>query len=107
MAWLLRFAVFHRNKHPIATELLRHTASTDAVFGGSRERVLSAGRPLLDAAQKAGQARLGIAIEQVLDLVLAATTVPGDRAYVDPILQTALNGLIVEPPGLQGHQPQL
>ena len=92
-AWLRRFAVFHENKHPIAAELLRHTDRTDPVFGGSRDRVIAAGRPLLAAAQGAGEARADLTLDQVLDLVLAVVTVPGDRAYVEPILRAALDGL--------------
>jgi AcrR family transcriptional regulator len=91
--WLARFAVFHRSKHPIAAELLRHTDTSDPVFGSSRNRVLAAGEPLLLAAQAAGEARAGLGIDQVLDLVLAASTVRGDPAYVEPILQAALAGL--------------
>ncbi len=91
--WLRRFAVFHENKHPIAAELLRHTDTADPVFGSSRARVIAAGRPLLAAAQEAHQAREDLVLDQILDLVLAAVTVPGDRAYVDPILRAALDGL--------------
>ncbi len=93
ISWLRRFAVFHDNKHPIAAELLRHTDAADPVFGSSRDRVLAAGAPLLLAAQQAHQARDGLTLDQVVDLILAATTIPGDRAYVEPILQTALDGL--------------
>lgn len=92
-AWLRRFAVFHENKHPIAAELLRHTDRSDPVFGSSRDRVVAAGRPLLAAAQESGEVRADLGIDQVLDLVLAAVTVPGDRAYVEPILRAALDGL--------------
>jgi AcrR family transcriptional regulator len=92
-AWLRRFAVFHENKHPIAAELLRHTDRTDPVFGSSRDRVVAAGRPLLAAAQDAGEARADLTVDQVLDLVLAVVTVPGDHDYVEPILRAALNGL--------------
>lgn len=93
LSWLRRFAVFHDNKHPIAAELLRHTDAADPVFGSSRDRVLAAGRPLLLAAQEANEISDGLTLDQVLDLVLAATTIPGDRAYVEPILQAALDGL--------------
>ena len=91
--WLRRFAVFHENKHPIAAELLRHIDRADPVFGTSRDRVLAAGRPLLVAAQGAHEVRTDLTIDQVLDLVLAAATVPGDGAYVEPILRAALDGL--------------
>lgn len=91
--WLRRFALFHRAKHPIAVELLRHTNTTDPVFGGSRERVLAAGRPLLLAAQQAHDIRADLGLDQVLDLVLAAATIRGEPFYVEPILHAALDGL--------------
>lgn len=93
--WLRRFVVFHANKHPIAVELLRHTDRADPVFGGSRARVVAAGEPLLAAAQEAGEIRRDLTLDQVLDLVLAVVTVPGDEAYVEPILRAALDGLRV------------
>lgn len=93
VAWLRRFAVFHHSKHPIAAELLRHTDAADPVFGSSRDRVLAAGHPLLLAAQQAGEVRADLALDQVLDLVLAASTVPGEPAYVAPILEAAIAGL--------------
>lgn len=84
---------FHHSKHPIAADLLRHTDAADPVFGSSRDRVLTAGRPLHVAAQQAHEIRAGLTLEQVLDLTLAATTIPGPPAYVEPILQAALDGL--------------
>ena len=93
VAWLRRFVTFHRSKHPIAAELLRHTDAADPVFGSSRDRVLAAGQPLLVAAQQVHEVRADLALDQVLDLVLAATTIPGEPAYVEPILQAVLDGL--------------
>lgn len=92
-AWLASFAAFHEAKHPVAAELLRHAEGTDPVFVSSRDRVVAAGRPLLAAAQQAGEARADLSLEQVLDLVLAVLAVPGDDDYVEPILRTALRGL--------------
>ena len=97
VSWLRRFAVFHEHKHPIAAELLRHTDVDDPVFGSSRERVVAAGRPLLVAAQRVHKIRDGLTIDQVLDLVLAATTIPGDHVYIEPIFEVALDGLQSRP----------
>jgi len=93
VAWLRRFAAFHHSKHPIAAQLLCHTDAADPVFGSSRDCVLAAGRPLLAAAQQAHQVRADLGLDQILDLVLAATTIRGEPAYVEPILQAALDGL--------------
>lgn len=40
-AWLHRFFAFATGKHDIATELLTHSDSEDAVFSESRTRVLA------------------------------------------------------------------
>jgi AcrR family transcriptional regulator len=94
-AWLRQFAVFHENKHPIAAELLRHTDRDDPLFDTSRDRVVAAGRALLARAQEADEVRADLTIDQVLDLVLAVISVPGDKQYVEPILRAALDGLRV------------
>ena len=93
LTWVRLFAAFHQSKHPIAAELLQHTDVADPIFGSSRERVLAAGRPLLAAAQHAHDVRTDLSLEQVLDLVLAATNINGTPNYVGPILQAALDGL--------------
>jgi hypothetical protein len=92
-AWLHRFLAFFTSKHQIASELLEHTDSSDPVFGQSRARVLAAGRPLLIAAQQAHEVRDDLTLEQVLDMVVAIATINGDPRYLEPILQTALDGL--------------
>jgi len=91
--WLRRFAAFLSNKHRLAAELLKHTDTGDPVFDGSRARVVAAGRPLLASAQAAHEVREDLTIEQVLDMVLAVVTIHHDAEYVEPILQTALDGL--------------
>jgi AcrR family transcriptional regulator len=93
VAWLGQLFVFFASKRQIASELLKHTGSGASVFGGGRARVVAAGLPLVSAAQDAGEIRGDIAIEQVLDLVHAIATIQGDGAYVQPILQVALDGL--------------
>ena len=92
-AWLHRFFAFFTRKHPVATELLAHADPRDPVFDGSRARVLAAGRPLLAAAQRAHEVRDDLTLEQVLQLIVAVATIPGEPGYVAPILQAALDGL--------------
>lgn len=93
VAWLRRFVAFFTAKHRVATELLAQTAPTNPVFDDSRARVLAAGRPLLAAAQAAGDVRGDLTLEQVLHLLVAVATIPGDPGYREPILQAALDGL--------------
>ena len=92
-AWLVRFGGFIAAKHEVADELLAQSGRDDPVFDGSRDRVIAAGRPLLAAAQAAGEVREGLELEQVLDLVIAVGAIRGDGAYVTPILRVALDGL--------------
>ncbi len=92
-AWLHRFFAFFTNKHQIASELLEHTDSSDPVFGRSRARVIGAGRPLLVAAQRAGEIRDDLTLEQILDMIIAIASIHGDTDYLEPILQTTFDGL--------------
>jgi AcrR family transcriptional regulator len=92
-AWLRRFFTFSAGKRHIAAELLKHTDRGDPLFEDNRARVLAAGRPLLAAAQRAHEVRDDLALEQVLDLVIAIATIHGDTRYREPILQAALDGL--------------
>jgi hypothetical protein len=55
--------------------------------------VIAAARPLLAAAQRAHEVRDDLALEQVLDMVIAIATIHGDPRYLEPILQAALHGL--------------
>jgi AcrR family transcriptional regulator len=93
MAWLHRFFAFATTKHHVASELLAHSDSSNAVFSESRARVLAAGRPLLVAAQQVHEVRDDLTLEQVLDMVVAIAAIQGDTRYLAPILQTTLDGL--------------
>jgi AcrR family transcriptional regulator len=92
-AWLRSFFAFSTAKRHIAAELLTHVAGTDPVFDDNRTRVLASGRPLLEAAQRRGEIRADLTLEQVLDMVIAIARIQGDTGYVEPILDTALAGL--------------
>ncbi|ONI70083.1 TetR family transcriptional regulator [Kribbella sp. ALI-6-A] len=92
--WLWRFFAFITAKREVATELLTQLGGDEAVFGDGRAAGLAAGRPLLAAAQEAGEVRKDLTLEQVFDMVVAIATINGDAEYVEPILQTALDGLL-------------
>jgi AcrR family transcriptional regulator len=98
VCWLRQLFVFFASKRHIASELLKHTGGGDQVFGGGRARVIAAGQPLLAAAQRAREVRGDLTIEQILDLIHAIATIPGDTTYTQAILQTALDGLTDEEP---------
>ena len=55
--------------------------------------MIAACQPLFAAAQRAREVRDDLALEQVLDMVIAIAAIHGDTRYLEPILQTALNGL--------------
>jgi AcrR family transcriptional regulator len=92
-AWLHRFFAFSTSKRHIASELLEHTDRSNPLFDNNRARVIAAARPLLAAAQRAHEVRDDLALEQVLDMVIAIATIHGDPRYLEPILQAALHGL--------------
>jgi AcrR family transcriptional regulator len=93
VAWLHRFSAFTTSKRNIAAELLKETDRSNPLFESSRTRVMTAGRPLLAAAQDAGEVRADLTLEQILDMIVAIGTIHGDAGYTGPILQAALDGL--------------
>jgi AcrR family transcriptional regulator len=93
VAWLHRFFAFTTSKRHIAAELLKQTDRSNPLFANNRTRVISAGRPLLAAAQHAGEVRADLTLEQILDMIVAIATIHGDAGYTGPILQAVLDGL--------------
>jgi AcrR family transcriptional regulator len=93
VAWLHRFFAFATSKRHIAAELLKQTDRSNPLFRNNRTRVIAAGRPLLAAAQNAGEVRDDLTLEQILDMIVAIATIHGDTGYTEPILQTVLDGL--------------
>ncbi len=97
-AWLNRFVCFFTNKRRVAAHLLAQSGESDPIFSDSRARVMAAGAPLLEAAQRSGEVRADLTLEQVLDLVIAVAGISGDAGHREPILRAALDGLR-PPPG--------
>lgn len=93
MAWLHRFFAFFTSKQPLGAELLKQSGGHAPVMSQSRTRVMAAGRPLLLAAQRHHEVRDDLTLEQIIDMIVAIAAIHGDDAYLQPILQTALNGL--------------
>jgi AcrR family transcriptional regulator len=93
MAWLHRFFAFASSKRYIASELLAYSDSSNAVFGESRARGLTVGRPLLAAAQRNHEVRGDLTIEQTLDMIVVIAQIHGGADYIEPSLQTTLDGL--------------
>jgi AcrR family transcriptional regulator len=93
LAWLRRFFAFSTSKRHIAAELLKQTERSNPLFKNNRTRVMTAGRPLLAAAQDAGEVRDDLDLEQILDMIVAIATIHGENGYTGPILRAALDGL--------------
>jgi AcrR family transcriptional regulator len=97
VAWLHRFFAFATSKRHIAAELLKQTDRSDPLFETNRTRVITAGRPLLAAAQHADEVRDDLNLQQILDMIVAIATIHGDTGYTGPILQAVLDGLRPDP----------
>jgi AcrR family transcriptional regulator len=95
LKWLAQVSAFFTSKHQVAAELLKHSDRGNPFFSENRDRVLATGRPLLAAAQRTHEVREDVTLEQVLDMISAITTIHGDPDYLQPILQTALDGLLL------------
>jgi AcrR family transcriptional regulator len=92
-AWLTEAYAFFTSKRQLAAALLAHSEEDNPFFNDSRSRVLAAGQPLLAAAQAAHEVRTDLTIEQVLEMIAAIAHIHRAPEYLDPILQTALDGL--------------
>ena len=103
LTWLDRFVAFSAGKRPVAFELLAQAPDSEPFLTDNRARVLAAARPLLAAAQGDRAIRDDVTIEQLLDLVVAIGSIPGDAAYVHSILQTVLDGLRLRPIDQDGN----
>jgi AcrR family transcriptional regulator len=93
IAWLHRFFEFVTSKHPVGTELLKQSGGSAPVMGESRLRVVAAGRPLFSAAQRTHEVREDLTLEQILEMIVAIASIHGEPNYLEPILQTALDGV--------------
>jgi AcrR family transcriptional regulator len=93
IAWLHRFFAFFTTKRHVGSELLKHSDDSNPFFSDNRARVIAAGRPLLIAAQRSHEIRDDVTLEQTLDMIIAVASIHGDPGYLEPILQTALDGL--------------
>ena len=95
VTWLRRLFTFVHNKRLIASELLKHPDPNGPApaMPSHRGRALTAGRPLLTAAQQAHEIREDITLEQIFDIVVAIATINAAPQYLEPIIETMLDGL--------------
>ncbi|MDI5971063.1 helix-turn-helix domain-containing protein [Streptomyces sp. SL13] len=91
--WLRRLFAFIPSKRLIVSELLEHTDRDSPLRHSNRTRALTAGRPLLTAAQAAHEIRADLTLEQIFDMIVAIAKINGDPDYLEPMLRTMLSGL--------------
>lgn len=91
ISWLRLQFDFIPNKRLIVSALLEHTGQDG--LHSRRQQALDAGRPLLAAAQNAREVRDDLTLEQVFDMIVAIAKIQGTPDYIEPIIQTMLNGL--------------
>lgn len=104
-AWLHQCAAFAAGKKQLAAELLMHVDRDNPVFNDNRARVLAAGQPLFDAAQRSRQVRTDLTLAHVLDMLVSIAGIEGGASYHKPIVETVLDGLA--PPTLPADVEQL
>lgn len=103
IAWLRRQFAFIPHKRRIVSELLEH-ADPESI-GSHRHRAIEAGTPLLEAAQRSGEIRGDLTLDQIFDMIVAVARIPGDPEHLHPIVETVLDGLRRSPDGGAGGGP--
>ena len=94
VAWLRGFAGYATTKKALSTELLAYMEGDARVFMQCRESIVSAGTPLLEAAQRAGVVRSDITLPDLMRMVGGIANIPNaEPGEVDRILAVALDGL--------------
>jgi AcrR family transcriptional regulator len=98
-AWLHRFVSYMATKQALATELLNYTDYQAPLFQECRAALYSAGGPLLQRAQEAGEVRTDTDLAAVIQLVGGVAKIQGaDAAQIEHLLQIVLDGLRTRPP---------
>jgi AcrR family transcriptional regulator len=93
IAWLRLHFDFIPSKRLIVAELLEQADHDSSAVPSRRHRAIAAGRPLLKAAQDAHEIRGDITLEQIFDMIVAIAKLHGEADYLEPIIQTLLDGL--------------
>lgn len=93
IVWLRRLFAFIPGKRLIVSELLKNGGRDNSLVPSHRAQALAAGRPLLTKAQDACEIRDNLSLEQIFDMIIAITTINAAPAYLEPIIETMLDGL--------------
>jgi AcrR family transcriptional regulator len=94
VTWLRRFADYATTKKALMTELMTYMGKDAEVFVHCRGEIVTAGTPLLEAAQRAGEVRPDAVFIDIARMVGGIATIPNaEPGQVDRILDVALDGL--------------
>jgi AcrR family transcriptional regulator len=94
VGWLHRFVEYVGTKQALVQELFAEGNHSSDVFANCRTTLYSAGAPLLERAQEAGEVRRDVDINDVLHLVAGiAKMTSADPGQVGRVLGIALDGL--------------
>src|SRR6476661_8712700 len=92
--WLHGFVGYIATKQALAEELFAVADANAEIFSNCRTALNSAGEPLLQRAQAAGEVREDAAIEDVIRMVAAIAKMPAaEPGEVERVLDIALDGL--------------
>jgi AcrR family transcriptional regulator len=99
VSWLNRFVGYVATKRALAEELVATVGMESEVFKMCHDAISTAGKPLLQRAQKAQAVRSDAAFNDVIRLVSGVTMIKGASPdEIERILAMALDGLRYTPP---------
>lgn len=93
ISWLRMVFDFLPSKRMLLGELAGRGEHSTSFASGSRAKAIDAGRPLLAAAQRSGEIRADLSMEQIFDMIVALAAINQDADYVRPMLANVLDGL--------------
>lgn len=92
--WLGGVVSYFATKQALASELMDYVDRDAPLFMNCRAALFEAGGPLLERAQRAGEARRDTDIAEVVQIVGAITKIPGiEQPQLEHLLRIAIDGL--------------
>ena len=97
--WLRRFVGYMATKQALAAELLDYVSRDAPLFMTCRASIQTAGKPLLERAQRAGVVRPDADLAEIIQMVGGIAKIQGaEPGQIDRILGIALDGLRYQGP---------
>jgi AcrR family transcriptional regulator len=96
--WIERFIAYIGTKRALAHELLNYLEQDAPLFQTCRASLYTAGAPLLERAQAAGEVRRDVTIADVIQMVIGISKVPAaDPKQTEHLIRVVLDGLRAHP----------